>query len=393
MDLGGVAKGFTETSESFSRQRLQGAQTENIRAETGLRQMQVLNAQRQMQEAAAKQAAALKLQQAMQGIKLTGDFAQDQLKIAETALQNGDLDEAAKFLNQGSQAQLRVVQGAAQIGQAESALSLAEQRRYGTLMEGLAGVQDDETLENWNQTFEQTVGRPSPLKGKPFNPMEVQRVADAYVSMQGKQTESQRNRELARREAHDRVMENYRHNLIRVREREAQLRAENAERRATRAGADKPIPDPSEREVKEAATIIQKNFPEDKYGKMPLADRNLAGTSLYYRAAEKLKANPALNRETAYLQAFEEMKEKGYFQVEELGWIDKMRGKDGLSYSPGGGAAKPTTPATKPLESSPEKPLVLNLDKTTRSPGWYTVPGKGVYYWTGEGWDPNKARK
>lgn len=327
-------------------------------AEADAKQLEVANLKRfqaMMQARAAGQAA-----------DQQGDVADKLWNMASMSADAGLTTQAEKLSGAASLVDYRRQATAAQAASEQVRLLQGVRQQAGILSETVGTATDEDSWRVGNQLYRSRMGEPSPYEDMPYSPELVQQINDSAM------TASQRAHE-AEQALQRKALASYRNARLKqidtqnaLRKRRADIEAKREERLAKSGGGGK-IAAPSEKEIKQAKTLISKEFPE-------MDGMQDAAYTIASDARALMRANPALDSNTALNQAYQASRAAGDFTSDQgiLGTGFKKR----TSFGSGKSSA---SPKTLPVTNGK-----IDAGKLTPKT-WYMSPQGVPGMWTGRG--------
>lgn len=227
--------------------------------------------------------------------------------LARTAAGAGLITKATGLAKDASLIRQREATQANQAVQTQLNGFKATKERAELVGQLLGGVTDEQSWIRANALLEFQTGQPSPYAGLAYTPELVGRLNAAALSTKERM-------DLAERALTRKATATYRQARldqidVLTEIRQGRLDTDNArEERLAKAGGGKGASAPSKSELDQAARLITKDF-----GNMAAADANDAAFSIAAEARALRKANPALDANTALMQAFQAAKTAGDF--------------------------------------------------------------------------------
>jgi len=324
----------------------------------------ILNLQVTQSELASRTEEAANQRRFMEAMQKLGstDMSQDPAgkldKMAQIALESGQVNKAAEFADRSAMVKARMAQLAHTNMQMEEQKLAQGKKTVNLVAQLMQGATDQDSWDRANALYASTTGQRSPYEGLPYNPRLVQELQVQALTAKEAAELDVKTRNQATLDAVRSSSIDFRNKRLDLLERELLLRKQRMERLGKVGG--KVVAAPAKGEVEEAAMLIHTdydNLPEEEIA------RNAYVVASRARALRT--ANPGLDAHGSMVQAMQELNLQN-----PPGFLDRVYAIFG--------AAKPPTKAT-----IPSAPMPLPADKKLVVGQVYATP-RGNARWNGK---------
>lgn len=291
-------------------------------------------------------------------------------RLAQSAIGQGKYQQALDITGKTSLVRQHVASADASVARSAYNRFKTQADQAAKFAATLEGVTDEATWAAANQLFSMETGQPSPWAALRYNPQMVQNLQAAQLSVKDKA-------ELGMKEVQQESLESFRRRRLAQHDTTNALSAgrlnisRHREERLSKEGGGKEIAGPSKTGIAQASRLIKQDFPAlgESAEELTTAASAVAST-----ARRLMRANKALDEETAIQQAYAQERRDGSFQVEKGGWFSSDKTKFQ------GAGKTPETPMALPLVGG--APDAAKMIKGR----WYaSKDGTRVGQWNGSG--------